>query len=259
MRIGAIISLAYAFLSCCNVRADSTAQATNNLSVDLGKGVRMEFVLIQPGKFLMGSDNGEANEKPVREVTITKPFYLGKFEVTQEQWQALMGSNPSFVKGTNHPVEMVSWDECQEFLAKLKRKVKNLKPCLPTEAQWEYACRAGSTNEFCCGDDDASVSEHSWCSLNDMGTTHPVGEKKPNAWGLYDMHGNVWEWCADRCDANFASVPAQSSSGGPRTYRIVRGGSWICVPHRCRAAFRLKFLPTDKFTRRGLRVCLEVP
>ena len=132
-------------------------------------------------------------------MTITKPFYLGKYEVTQEQWEAVMGSNPSHFKGPKNPVEQVSWDDCQQFLVKLNAKSggQGSKFVLPTEAQWEYACRAGSTGKFCFGDDEKQLGEYAWYEANSGDKTHPVGEKKPNTFGLHDMHGNVWEWCQD--------------------------------------------------------------
>jgi formylglycine-generating enzyme required for sulfatase activity len=231
------------------------------LVVDMGKGITMDFVLVRTGTFLMGSEKGEANERPIHKVVITKPFYLGKYEVTQEQWQSLMANNPSFVEGTKHPVESVSWNDCQEFLARLNAKLKQMKATLPTEAQWEYACRAGSTGEYCYGDGEANLGEYSWCATNSTGTTHPVGGKKPNAWGLYDMHGNVWEWCSDRyADNYYAESPAQDPTGpASGTNHVARSGSWYCVGYRNRSAFRLGFAADHKFTRRGLRVCLVFP
>ncbi len=171
----------------------------DEISVELGGGVKMEMVLIPAGEFLMGSPESDkdasTDEKPQHRVRITRPFYLGKYLVTQEQWIAVMGSNPSLFKGIKNPVEMVSWDDCQQFLAKLNAKSGpgGGRFQLPNEAQWEYACRAGSTTRYCFGDDASGLRDYAWYSANSRDTTHPVGEKKPNAWGLYDMHGNVCE------------------------------------------------------------------
>ncbi|NQT39791.1 MAG: formylglycine-generating enzyme family protein, partial [Planctomycetes bacterium] len=172
-----------------------TKEPPKKLAVDLGGGVELDLVLIPAGSFLMGDDRA----KPVHKVRITKPFYLGKYEVTQEQWEAVMGSNPSNFKGAKNPVEQVSWDNCQQFLVKLNAKSggQGGKFVLPTEAQWEYACRAGSTGKFCFGDDEKQLGEYAWYGENSGSKTHPVGEKKPNTFGLHDMHGNVWEWCHD--------------------------------------------------------------
>jgi formylglycine-generating enzyme required for sulfatase activity len=211
-----------------------------NLSIDLGGGVTMEFVLIRPGSFTMGSDKGQnSNEKPAHKVTITKPFYLGQYEVTQEQWEKVAGSNPSYHKGPKLPVESVSWDDCQSFLAKLQEKVPGQKFALPTEAQWEYACRAGSTGDYCFGDRDAGLGEYGWYSSNSGNQTHPVGGKKPNAWGLYDMHGNVWEWCSDAYGAyssEAVSDPTGASSGNRN--RVLRGGDWSNAPDNLRSVKR---------------------
>jgi len=200
------------------------------LTVDLGGRVKMEFVLIPAGSFMMGDEKGLDWEKPVHKVTITKPFYLGKYEVTQEQWQAVMGGNQSGFKGPKNPVEMVSWDHCQAFLAKLNEKSLSggAKFSLPSEAQWEYACRAGTTTRYSFGDDEAKLDDYAWWWKKAKSTTHAVGQKKPNAWGLYDVHGNVLEWCADRWDVLYyakspADDPVGPDSGG---LRVLRGGSW---------------------------------
>ena len=222
------------------------------MTIDLGGGVKIEFVLIRPGSFMMGSDTGSPDEKPVHIVTLTKPFYLGKFEVTQEQWQTVMESNPSDFKGPKLPVEQVSWIDCQSFLAKLQYKTGR-KFALPTEAQWEYACRAGTTTHYSFGDSDASLGEYAWFS----GNSHPVGEKKPNPWGLCDMHGNLWEWCADWYGGYLsgdATDPQGSSSG---SYRVLRGGAWTCTADSLRSAFRSIYTPGNRNNYIGLR-CVMV-
>jgi len=167
------------------------------LTFDLGKGIKLEIVLIPAGEFLMGSPDSEKEkfdcEKPQHRVRITKRFYLGKYLVTQEQWEAVMGSNSSYFKGPKIPVEAVSWDDCQQFLGKLNAKsaAGAGKFVLPSEAQWEYACRAGSETRYCFGDDEKQLGEFAWYDENSGKKPHPVGEKKPNAWALFDMHGNA--------------------------------------------------------------------
>jgi len=217
------------------------------VSIDLGGGVKMEFVLIPMGSFLMGSEKGRPDEKPVHKVTISKPFYLGKYPVTQEQWQAVMGNNPSGSKGPSNPVEYLSWDDCESFCAKLKAKAPGKNFRLPTEAEWEYACRAGSKTEFCFGDDEAGLDEFGWC-MPKSGGTHPVGGKKSNAWGLYDMHGNQDEWCSDWYGEDYYTRSPEQDPPGPPSgqSRVLRGGSWLSHAVQCRAAFRSKSVPTQR-------------
>jgi len=211
--------------------AEADAQTTMNLplqslTVELGGGAQMDFVCIPAGKFMLGADDSRSDEKPVTKVTITRPFYFGKYEVTQEQWQAVMGSNPSYYQGTNLPVEQVSWNAAKDFLTNLSARAPDYRFRLPTEAEWEYACRAGTTTQYSFGDSDAALSEHGWFTGNGERKTHPVGEKKPNPWGLYDMHGNVWEWCQDW----YAPYPGGEVTDptGPATGAniVMRGGSW---------------------------------
>ena len=233
-----------------------------NLTVDLGGGVKMEFILIQAGSFQMGS-NKNSNEKPVHMVTITKPFYLGKYEVTQEQWQQIMDSNPSEFKGAKKPVEWVSWDGCHDFTTKLKEKVPGQLFRLPTEAEWEYACRAGSTGDYCHGDGDDNLREYAWYYNNANGTTHPVGEKKPNAWGLYDMHGNVWEWCEDAYHQTYEGAPSDGSAWikNNEPNRVLRGGSCLVNAPILRSANRLWSAHGDWYQNYffGLRLAVETP
>jgi formylglycine-generating enzyme required for sulfatase activity len=196
-------------------------------TVDLGDGVKMEFVLIQPGSFRMGSEDRDPkeyiDEKPPHDVRLTKPFYLGKYEVTQQQWRRVMKKNPSEFEGDDLPVENVSWDDAQTFLKKLRRKTgENF--VLPTEAQWEYACRAGSTRRFSWGDREADAADYAWFADNSGRATHPVGEKKPNAWGLYDMNGNVWEWCADSYESYPGAEVTDPLNSSPGRLHVVRGG-----------------------------------
>ena len=227
------------------------------MSIDLGGGVKMDFVLIKPGSFMMGSKNGLLeDERPVHKVTITKPFYMGVYEVTQAQWKALMGDNPFYFKGDALPVEQVSWEDCQRFLAKLNQRAGQGRICrLPTEAEWEYACRAGSTSDYCFGDDDR-LGDYAWYPRNSGYKTHPVGQKKPNAWGLYDMHGNVWEWCSDWYDAAYYAESPGKDPKGPSTgqERVVRGGSWFLTVE---SAYRIKCLPSDRIDDHGCRVVMS--
>jgi formylglycine-generating enzyme required for sulfatase activity len=230
------------------------------MSVDLGNGVKMDFVLIHPGKFRMGFDNGDAGERPVHKVTITKPFYMGIYEVTQAQWKAIMGENPATFKGDDLPVENVSWEHCQKFVARLKEKAGQGMTCrLPTEAEWEYACRAGSRATYCFGDDDLGLGEYAWYTRNSEKKTHPVGQKKPNAWGLYDMHGNVWEWCADWYDARYYGKSPGKDPQGPASgdYRVLRGASWYDSPDIVRSAFRYWDYPSYASKYAGCRLVVS--
>ena len=246
-----------------------TNNSPNHLTVDLGGSIKLEMVLIPAGEFLMGSPDSDKaadfpdcdNEKPQHRVRITKPFYLGKYQVTQEQWQAVMGKNPSCFKGPTNPVERVTWYDCQEFLKRLNKQVKAGTFVLPTEAQWEYACRAGSTTRYCFGNKASKLGEYAWYSRNSGRTTHPVGEKKPNAWGLYDMHGNVCELCSDRYWHKYYTEsptddPTGSNSGDVHT---VRGGDYDRPESWCRAAHRFLVRPEYGPEWVGFRVCAQAP
>ena len=237
-----------------------TQSLPGEIAVDLGGGVKLELVLIPAGDFVMGTPDERRVTQMQHRVRITKQFHLGKYQVTQEQWEAIMGNNPSNFKGPRNPVEKVSWNDCQQFLAKLneKFKVQAGRFQLPTEAQWEYACRAGSTTRYRFGDDKSELDEYAWYSLNSDRTTHPVGEKKRNAWGLYDMHGNLWEWCQDWYDDEYYANSAIDDPTGPAigTGRVGRGGSWSFPADGCRSAFRFIFSPELRHDALGFRVSL---
>ena len=232
----------------------------NLMALDLGDGVELEMVLIRPGSFIMGADDGDPGEKPPHRVTISKPFHIGKYKVTQKQWETIMGNNPSFYKGPRNPVESVNWNECQEFIDRLNKKFadQGIEFGLPTSAQREYACRAGSTTRFHFGDYDSQLHHYAWFSLNADGRTHPVGEKKPNAWGLYDMHGNTWEICSDyyddNCDYYSQSPPIDPRGASPGWARMLRGGSYSASVARCRSASRFPCNPEYRVKNTGLRL-----
>ena len=203
--------------------------------LELGKGQGIEFVVIPAGRFRMGSANVDEDERPFHLVTLSRGFELGKYEVTQGQWETVMGSNPSYFKkcGKDCPVEQVSWHDAQKFLEKLNNRRDGYRYRLPTEAEWEYAARAGTTGDYA-----GNLDEMAWYGGNSGGVTHQAGQKRSNAWGLYDMHGNVWEWCQDW----FGQYPSGSvvDPTGPATGedRVYRGGSWISRARFCRSAIR---------------------
>jgi formylglycine-generating enzyme required for sulfatase activity len=240
--------------SSASCSAQSPKRATGTHTLNLSGGVRLEMVEIPAGNFCMGSDGGSGDEKPVHLVTIRQSFYMGKYEVTQAQWQAVMGNNPSGFKdcGGNCPVEQVSWDDAQNFINKLNASNDGFRYRLPTEAEWEYACRAGTTGDYA-----GNLSEMAWYSENSGNKTHAVGGKQPNAWGLGDMHGNVWEWCQDWYHETYYGAPSDGSawvSGGEQKYRVLRGGSWNHVATFLRSANRSRDSPDSRYFGNGFRV-----
>ena len=218
---------------------------TLDLQASLTNSIGMEFVLIKPGTFMMGSNGGNEDERPLHRVKITKPYYLGKYTVTQGQWETIMGSNPSyFSKGQDHPVDSVSWNDVQDFILKLSKR-ERVKYRLPTEAEWEYACRAGTSSEYFHGDDIARLDTYV-VSGKDIGQGHErVGSKRPNAWGLYDMLGNVWEWVQDwYADDYYKDSPVADPSGpSSGESRVLRGGSFDDNDYYVRCAFRFSDSP----------------
>jgi formylglycine-generating enzyme required for sulfatase activity len=197
-------------------------------------------------------------EKPAHEVTISRPYYLGEFEVTQEQYQQVMGVNPSQFKGRDLPVEYVQWDEAQEFCRKASERTGQTVR-LPTEAEWEHACRASTKTSYYSGDGEADLERAAWYYRNSMNTTHPVGQKVPNAWGVHDTHGNVFEWCADWYGVHGAEAATDPQGPSQGEYRVLRGGSWDSDPRNCRSANRGGSYPDLPYDFFGFRVAAEVP
>jgi formylglycine-generating enzyme required for sulfatase activity len=241
------------------------AKLEPTLTLDLGGGVKWEGVLIPAGTFVMGSPAGEAKtdeetalEKQHR-VTISQPFYMGKYELTQAQYARVMAVNPSGIKGDDLPVCNVSWQDTQDFCDKLAKQVK--RPVqLPTEAQWEYACRAGTTTAYHSGNTIADLDKVGWHGGNSGGKPHPVGQKLPNAWGLYDMHGNIREFVRDYFDGKplaDATDPTGPKEGDPKNH-VVRGGAYTAnaaAARNCRSAVRR---PTENLGVTGLRIIVPL-
>jgi len=231
-----------------------TARLQDALVVDLGSGVKLTLCYCPAGSFTMGSPASEtdrSDDEDQVQLRITEGYWLAKTECTQAQWRSVMGTEPSYFKGDDLPVEQVSWEDAQEFMRKLNGK--NVLPVgwkwsLPTEAQWEYACRAGTTGPYA-----GELERMAWYSDNSGSTTHAVGTKAANAWGLQDMHGNVWEWCSDWYGTKLpgGTDPTGASSG---SYRVARGGSWNFLGKLCRSAYRGGDVPGNRYYRIGFRV-----
>jgi formylglycine-generating enzyme required for sulfatase activity len=223
-----------------------------------------EMVLIPHGSFDMGSNNDDWSEKPAHRVSIVKPFALGKTEVTQRQWKAIMGNNPSRFSecGDDCPVEKVSWYDIQEFIRKLNASTgKQYR--LPTEAEWEYACRAGEQQQYCGSDDINLVAwydKNSGAGMFSKGHTHPVAKKQANPFGLYDMNGNVWEWMEDSYHESYDKAPSDGSQwAGDGATRVLRGGSWNSNPRGTRVTFRGGVEPSTRYNDIGFRLARMLP
>lgn len=229
------------------------------IAKEQGNSIGMKFTLIPAGEFYMGSEESD-DEEPVHKVKIKNPFYLGTYPVTQTEWKAVMGDNPSGFNGDNLPVETVSWDKVQEFIKKLNETEGTDKYRLPSEAEWEYACRAGTTTRYSFGDLESELGKYAWYDDNSDGETHPVGQKKPNPWGLYDMHGNVWEWVQDMWQYDYDGAPTDGSAreSGDGADRVDRGGSWSGTAGYCRSAFRVSYDPSSSRSSLGFRLLQEL-
>jgi len=229
------------------------------------KDLNLVMINVQPGEFVMGSDQWAGDEKPAHKVRITNEFWIGRTEVTQAQYEKIMGNNPSLYAGDNSPVEQVSWKEAMEFCRKLTESEKKAGSLpagyayrLPTEAEWEYACRAGTT-----GDYSGKVEDISWNGTNSKNSTQDVATKSPNPWGIYDMHGNVWEWCMDSCNYGENGVSNDTFKEGQVNpcsvkgdNKLLKGGSWCFDPKRCRSSARYADSPDFKAADIGFRIVL---
>lgn len=234
------------------------------------RGVRFVWRWIPPGKFTMGSPAHQRgrwdDEGPQHEVILTKGFWLGETPVTQTQWEAVTRQNPSHFKGTERPVEQVSWLDCRAFIQQINDLLPGLHAALPTEAQWEFACRARTKSAFHDGSPcslpeglDPALDALGWFDKNSGGETHPVRQKAANAWGLYDMHGNVWEWCRDAWNQRVYTTRGKltvdpEEQGDDGAHRVARGGSWFNQAQNCRAAFRVGVVLGSRWHDRGLRL-----
>lgn len=227
---------------------------TSSSYTEMAANLNLEMVWIKPGKFKMGSGTGDEVEMPVHPVALDG-FWLGKYEVTQAQYDRVMGGKPVSSEGADKPAQSVSWFDATTFCNRLAQATGR-KYMLPTEAQWEYACRANSNDAYCFGDSLTQLASYAWYDANSSAMPHPVGTKAPNAWGLYDMHGNVWEWCQDWYHPSYTNAPADGSAwvNPPASYRVLRGGSWDYGAKGCRSANRSSTALSDRHTNIGFRL-----
>ena len=247
------IAMVLGLVGALTVRAQEVKPGKTEV-IDLGNDVKLEMVLIPAGKFKMGSPASEKersdNEKQ-HEVTLTKLFYIGKHEVTQEQWESVMGKNPSTTKGAKLPVTNVSWEDCQEFIKKLNKKTDGGYR-LPTESEWEYACRAGTTTAYSFGD-KITPKDANYVG-SEIGKPVAIGSYKPNSFGLYDIHGNVWEWCEDWYGDYPAGAVTDPKGPAKGEYRVLRGGSLLSYVSDARSSNRSNYAPTARYGTLGFRL-----
>ena len=231
------------------------------ITIPVKDGICIEMVKVEGGTFMMGATsemkNPNSNEKPVHQVTLTNDYYMGKYEVTQALWQAVMDSNPSYFKGDNLPVETVSWNDCQKFISKLNSLTGRMFR-LPTEAEWEYAARGGKESRGYQYSGSSNISDVAWYDENSGSKTHPVGTKQANELGIYDMTGNVWEWCSDWYSSYSSSSQTNPTGSDSGSARVSRGGGWFNDASYCRLSVRFYYTPDFRLDILGLRLALSV-
>ena len=239
----------------------SLLPASQTVSIPVKDGISIDMVRVEAGTFTMGATaEMEAlwvdEEKPTHQVTLTNDYYIGKYEVTQALWKAVMGNNPSFFYGDNLPVETVSWYDCQEFISKLNR-ITGRTFRLPTEAEWEYAARGGNKSRGYQYSGSNNISDVAWYSFNSGDKTHVVGTKQANELGIYDMSGNVVEWCQDGYGKYSSSSQVNPTGANSGSHRMYRGGHWGCSSGGCRLSFRVAWTPGVRYEGIGLRLVLS--
>ena len=238
------------------------APVTNgdNISIPVKDGISIDMVRVEAGTFTMGAtpemENPWDGEKPTHQVTLTNDYYIGKYEVTQALWQAVMGNNPSYFKGDNLPVEKVSWNDCQEFISKLNT-ITGKTFRLPTEAEWEYAARGGKKSRGYQYSGSSNLSDVAWYKDNSGNKTHAVGSKQANELGIYDMSGNVWEWCQDWYGKYSSSSQTNPTGANSGSNRVRRGGGWGGNAWICRSSYRYSYAPGFSNDSLGLRLVLS--
>ena len=242
VHVSIIVALLFSFSAfCVGVSAEEKSF--------ISPTIRAYFMLIPAGKFMTG-------DIIRHEIILSKPFYMQTTEVTQGQWRKVMGNNPSMFKGCGDdcPVENISWGDIQEFIRRLNQTEIVNKYRLPTEAEWEFACRAGTTMKYSFGDSESELKDYAWYDKNSGRRTHPVSQKKPNAWGLYDMHGNVSEWCQDWQDDYPSGTVTDPKGPAAGQHRVIRGGSWLDNAVVLRSAFRAQDYPMVRGNDIGFRL-----
>ena len=231
------------------------------ITIPVKDGICIEMVKVEAGTFMMGATSEMKNpyddEKPVHQVTLTNDYYMGKYEVTQALWQVVMGKNPSYFKGDNLPVNYVRWKDCQRFISKLN-SMTGRKFRLPTEAEWEYAARGGKKSRGYQYSGSSNISDVAWYDGNSGDKTHPVGTKQANELGIYDMTGNVWEWCSDWYSSYSSSSQTNPTGSDSGSARVSRGGGWNCNASYCRLSVRFYYTPDFRLDILGLRLALSV-